>query len=161
MAHLFLTGTFQGIQSTSTIHQLIYTLNNSESMLGLNCPKYLFEKISDIEIDSLFKKTRSTAVFLRGFCNKLMDWSINSLASGFQTCFIFTPKLREMIQFDEHIFQMGWSKHLPITNFLDFTPWTINMAHLNMTQLKRKVIWTKSSVFRLKMWMFQVYPLEV
>ena len=25
--------------------------------------------------------------------------------------FIFTPKIGEMIQFDEHIFQMGWFNH--------------------------------------------------
>ena len=28
-----------------------------------------------------------------------------------QTFFIFTPNLGEMIQFDEHIFQMGWFNH--------------------------------------------------
>ena len=28
----------------------------------------------------------------------------------FQICFIFTPKIGEMIQFDEHIFQMGGKK---------------------------------------------------
>jgi len=26
----------------------------------------------------------------------------------FQICFMFTPKIGEMIHFDEHIFQMGW-----------------------------------------------------
>ena len=30
----------------------------------------------------------------------------------FQIFFIFTPILREMIQFDEHIFQMGWNHQL-------------------------------------------------
>ena len=30
----------------------------------------------------------------------------------FQTFFIFTPILGEMIQFDEHIFQMGWNHQL-------------------------------------------------
>ncbi len=29
----------------------------------------------------------------------------------FQICFIFTPILGEIIQFDEHIFQMGWFNH--------------------------------------------------
>ncbi len=29
----------------------------------------------------------------------------------FQIFFIFTPILGEMIQFDNHIFQMGWFKH--------------------------------------------------
>ena len=32
----------------------------------------------------------------------------------FQTFFIFTLKIREMIQFDEHIFQMGWNHQLVI-----------------------------------------------
>ena len=31
----------------------------------------------------------------------------------FQTCFMFTPILGEMIQFDEHTFQMGWFNHQP------------------------------------------------
>ena len=29
----------------------------------------------------------------------------------FQLFFIFTPKIGEMIQFDEHFFQMGWFNH--------------------------------------------------
>ena len=29
----------------------------------------------------------------------------------FDIFFIFTPKIGEMIQFDEHIFQMGWFNH--------------------------------------------------
>ena len=29
----------------------------------------------------------------------------------FQIFFMFTPKMREMIQFDERIFQMGWFNH--------------------------------------------------
>ena len=33
----------------------------------------------------------------------------------FQICFkMFTPNLGEMIQFDEHIFQMGWFNHQPV-----------------------------------------------
>ena len=32
----------------------------------------------------------------------------------FQTFFIFTPKIGKMIQFDEHIFQMGWIHQLEI-----------------------------------------------
>ena len=49
-----------------------------------------------------------------------------------------------MVQFDEHILQMGWFNHQLITNFLDFPPWIINLAHRNITHLKRKVIWTKA-----------------
>ena len=32
---------------------------------------------------------------------------------GFNMSFMFTPILGEMIQFDEHIFQMGWFNHQP------------------------------------------------
>ena len=33
------------------------------------------------------------------------------LVGGFKYFFIFTPKLGEMTQFDEHIFQRGWFNH--------------------------------------------------
>ena len=33
------------------------------------------------------------------------------LGGGFNVFLMFTPKMREMIQFDEHIFQMGWFNH--------------------------------------------------
>ncbi len=33
----------------------------------------------------------------------------NVLGGGFKHFFIFTPNLGEMIQFDDHIFQMGGS----------------------------------------------------
>ena len=36
----------------------------------------------------------------------------------FQTFFIFVPILGEMMQFDEHIFQMGWFNHQPDLYFL-------------------------------------------
>ena len=49
------------------------------------------------------------------------------LGGGFKYIFIFTPIPGEMIQFDEHIFQMGWNhqlvvKHstLPTTTLLSF-----------------------------------------
>ena len=38
----------------------------------------------------------------------------------FQTCFIFTPKIGEMILFDEHIFQMGWK---PPTSYSSIGGW--------------------------------------
>ena len=49
------------------------------------------------------------------------------LAGWFQICYIFTPKLGEDSQFDEHIFQMGWFNHQPeytrvITNPLIRSP---------------------------------------
>ena len=33
------------------------------------------------------------------------------LDGGFKYVLFFTPKIGEMIQFDEHIFQMGWFNH--------------------------------------------------
>ena len=38
------------------------------------------------------------------------------LGGGFEYSFIFTPNPREMIQFHEHIFQMGWFNHQPDTD---------------------------------------------
>ena len=40
----------------------------------------------------------------------------------FEVVFIFTPKIGEMIQFDEHLFSDGWFNHK-----LEETPWKINM----------------------------------
>ena len=37
----------------------------------------------------------------------------------FQTFFIFTPNLGEMIQFGEHIFQMGWFNHQLVSQLRD------------------------------------------
>ena len=39
-------------------------------------------------------------------------WVGESLGGGFKYFFIFTPILGEMIQFDEHFFQMGWNHQL-------------------------------------------------
>ena len=39
-------------------------------------------------------------------------WKHTKLAGGNSNIFgIFTPKIGEIIQFDEHIFQMGWFNH--------------------------------------------------
>ena len=45
------------------------------------------------------------------FCQKVILWCIaeGGLGGGFFLFVIFTPG--EMIQFDEHIFQMGWFNH--------------------------------------------------
>ena len=43
---------------------------------------------------------------------KLAGFIKHELPGGFKYFFIFTPLLREMIQFDEHIFQMGWNHQL-------------------------------------------------
>ena len=42
--------------------------------------------------------------FCSGWANIMSRW-------WFQIFFIFTPNLEEMIQFDDHMFQMGWFKH--------------------------------------------------
>ena len=38
---------------------------------------------------------------------------LGGLAGGFNFFLIFTPKIGEDFQFDEHIFQMGWFNHQP------------------------------------------------
>ena len=46
----------------------------------------------------------------------------------FQIFFIFTPKIGEDFQFDEHIFQMGWFNHQPDEGWEDdvlFSIWVI------------------------------------
>ena len=48
-------------------------------------------------------------------------WSSNFSRCWFQTFFIFTPNLGEMIQFDEHIFQMGWFNHQPVLHMFFFS----------------------------------------
>ena len=40
--------------------------------------------------------------------------SIDDLGSGLKVCFLFTPVYGEMIQFDEHIFQMGLFNRQPV-----------------------------------------------
>ena len=56
-----------------------------------------------------------------------------------QIFFIFTPKIGEMIQFDEHIFQMGWFNHQPVVGLIldwfylpNIAPWDSEdvMCHL-------------------------------
>ena len=47
--------------------------------------------------------------------NAPRDWYIYLPWWWFQICFIFTPKIGEMIQFHEHILQMGWFNHQPAT----------------------------------------------
>ena len=40
------------------------------------------------------------------------------LGGGFKY-FLFSPLFGEMIQFDEHIFQMGWFNHQPVVYFFN------------------------------------------
>ena len=44
-----------------------------------------------------------------GVCKGLTPFP--KLAGGLKPFIIFTPKLGEMILFDEHIFQVGWFNH--------------------------------------------------
>ena len=48
-----------------------------------------------------------------------------------QTFFIFTPKIGEMSQFDEHIFQMGWFSHQLVFFIKEGEDWLI---HIDTTQ---------------------------
>ena len=41
------------------------------------------------------------------------------LLGGFKHFFVFTPKIGEMIQFDDHIFQMGWSNHQLVWDWVE------------------------------------------
>ena len=41
---------------------------------------------------------------------------VENLGGGLKYFFIFIPKLGEVIQFDEHTFQMGWFNHQLETN---------------------------------------------
>ncbi len=45
---------------------------------------------------------------------RVWEWNVPIyyiLGGGFILLIIFTPDLGEMIQFDDHIFQMGWFNH--------------------------------------------------
>ena len=42
------------------------------------------------------------------------------VVSCFFFLIMFTPKIGEMIQFDEHIFQMGWFNHQLVNHFKCF-----------------------------------------
>ena len=46
-------------------------------------------------------------------------WWMHILGGGNSHIFlIFTPKIGEVIQFDEHIFQMGWFNHQLVLYFI-------------------------------------------
>ena len=53
----------------------------------------------------------------------------------FQTFLIFTPILGELIQFDEHIFQMGWFNHQLHTNCLFETCFFALPGHSNLSDV--------------------------
>ena len=47
----------------------------------------------------------------KGELVKVLEWH-NHLGGGFKHSFYFHPYLRKMVQFDKHIFQMGWNHQL-------------------------------------------------
>ena len=59
--------------------------------------------------------------------------------------FIFTPKIGEMIQFDEHIFQMGGSTTNQPSIHGHFL-WLINMVVLWLIKLYMMVLWPINTV---------------
>ena len=55
----------------------------------------------------------------------------------FQICFLFSALLGEMIQFDEHIFQMGWFNQQPELNLPQITPYLKPKKHYPRPTLQR------------------------
>ena len=49
--------------------------------------------------------------------NKLVDAKDNANLGGVFNYFVFSSLPGEMIQFDEHIFQMGWFNHQLVTHW--------------------------------------------
>ncbi len=64
-------------------------------------------------------------------------WKHQFLGGVFNYFFIFTPILVEIIQFDEHIFQMGWFNHQPDLLFQ-------NLFSLKTLALSRSTSWIRS-----------------
>ena len=82
---------------------LIYCLCMLMPMIGLNRAK---SKV-------WFQSTFSMLLHRRSLPTRT-----NHYRSWFQTnIVIFTPKVGEAFQFDEHIFQMGWFNHQPDSSF--------------------------------------------
>ena len=63
-----------------------------------------------LEAWSSILSVKQTAGSNHTICDPLYE-----VRQWFQIFFIFTPTPGEMIQFDEHIFQMGWFNHQPDT----------------------------------------------
>ena len=58
-----------------------------------------------------------------------MNWVVAT-----QIFFIFTPKIGEMIQFDDHIFQMGWNYQLVKKNIPCFVGTSFSILPSNLDQ---------------------------
>ena len=63
---------------------------------------------------------------------EVAGWYFGDLGGGFKCFFfIFTPKPGEIIQFDEHVFQMGWfNRHLVIGWFSFFLTWILFVKYM-------------------------------
>ena len=59
----------------------------------------------------------------------IVEISMKVLGGGFKYFLIFIPKHGEMIQFDEHMFQMGWFNH----QLVEDSPSQKSMFHKNRT----------------------------
>ncbi len=91
--------------------------------MGVNITTIVYLRVLIIQIGSTIilmvvesQETYSNSCFIlncwvvQGWAPTSSKWGYNpTLAGGFNVFFIFTPKPGEMIQFDEHIFQMGGS----------------------------------------------------
>ena len=71
-------------------------------------------------------------------CIENFDWVVAT-----QTFFVFTPIPREMIQFDEHIFRMGWNhqlyscflRTLMFEKFATFEYWIESTCHVWFSEM--------------------------
>ena len=78
-----------------------------------NVPFFFRKLCLDLGVSSWWKLT-ATAVFSGIFGSFFFFWGVLKIATGW--CFkyfLFSPLPGEMIQFDEHIFQLGWFNHQP------------------------------------------------
>ena len=82
----------------------------------------------------------------KGELVKVLEWH-NHLGGGFKHSFYVHPYLRKMIQFDKHIFQMGWNHqrddYQPILSLLEY------MMHLFWLVLMGKIPFL-TNIFQLR-----------
>ena len=64
-----------------------------------------------------------------------------SLAGGFKSFFMFTSAFREMIQFDEHIVQMGWLKPPPSIFRCFFSRQEIQQYNKQLFEIFQQFAW--------------------
>ena len=74
-------------------------------MGGITIPETNSKNPGELMVGSYFP------VFLCQFSGKVFQFSPTFYLGGGFKYFLFSPLPGEMIQFDEHIFQMGWFNH--------------------------------------------------